>query len=249
MLLLKNTKQEILEKDKELLKKLNKGKTLTTFDNLPTLTHYNAVIVLENGTKEKRRFIKEDEKNLFVYGKGMKRYGYRLYKSRGLTIDDKTIKGFIIDKPAEKYLRDFIKYRDYFLKNAASGLWNDFRKIMIESASADIEGFLNDKEITSTSIAWEKSLQYGLFQFSKYKTTSLKSCGFSDTVIEKIKEAINRKENFHFLLIRGYNYFVDGKNYEDGDYKAWLLEEGKNNGATHEYILINYNNALFVEDD
>ncbi len=233
---------------------MKKGYEKVSFDDLSSLEKINGFIKFKGESKESRyRFKREDKDTLFIYASGRRSYGYRIYRFNGQVIfNGKEIEYFLIPikkKPAEVYIEKVLKYRNYFNKYCHPNLWENLRKELNEFTEENINNFLKDNTITSEYEAWKKSGLYNIPKIEDYKTLTLKTCGFKDEIISKIKECIEKKEEFDFYHEGNYDYSVRGRLCEDGIYRAWLSAEYRGMGNGHYYILISENNALFGEDD
>jgi hypothetical protein len=215
---------------------------------------YNGEIEYEDGTREKHRFVAENERLLFVFAPRYRRQGWRIAEHEGkFVFNGKVIKYFIITpekSPVEEYIDDLLKYKNYIEKYSLPGTWQELKEDIARITPEKIEELRKyDGEIKSHFEAWEKAGEIGLLRIEKYKTTTLTSNKMPIIDHQRLKEAIKNREDIIIYWRGSYDYSVHCKKCEDGDYRMWFSAEYKGCGNGHYYLLLDDNHCIFVEDD
>ncbi len=216
-----------------------------------TTYYINAEAITSSGEKRKIRMKIEniERKQIFVFLRNSRKYGFRYIGARDIASEFKEIRlSLKIDyrTPAERYIEEAYKYARYFEKYSHPNLWPRLReKIRNFKEKGDIESFLNDPDIKSRYDAWDKSRKYdNILTIETYKTTTLKTWGFTDHDIQLLKEAIENRKDVYVFSYKKY----DATASIERD-KGFLSLEYRGLGNGHYYILIDEQHALFEEDD
>ncbi len=253
------TQTKLDEVIKKIRKKVVKKEIILNKENdfnmseIAKIPHHKAIKAETTnflGKKEKRRILIENTKykQIFVYCRNSRAYGYRYIGAEDIARMYSEIKLFVkIDcrTPAEKYLEEAYKYAQYFKKYSHPNLWPQLReKIRNFEEKGNIEGFLNDPNIKSHFDAWRRSSEFNILSVQMYKTTTLKTWGFTDQDIRLLKEAIENHKDTHVFSSKKY----DATASIEGN-KGFLSLEYRGLGNGHYYILIDEQHALYEEDD
>ena len=218
-------------------------------------------VIFSLGDKKiKRRFAAwKDEKgyvHVFLASRGMRRYGWYIHSDGGLRNHATYGKEFdfaeVVLPPRlsskEETALQTLRWRNYILKHTAPGLWRTLvenaLKVTAEKLRKFIETSWEGKRI------WEIKEELGLPTLrSFHRTTTLKSQGAPQEIIEMVREKIRKREEFSFFWRGKYDCSVSGMFTEDGDFWATLSLEYKDKGNGHYYLLLNENAAIWEEDD
>ncbi|MEM5852950.1 MAG: hypothetical protein QXG39_07270 [Candidatus Aenigmatarchaeota archaeon] len=221
-----------------------------SFAELPLNKRLKGKIVYETGEVEEARFEKIDDKTLFIFVKGKRSWGYKI---TNLIYKDKRIVAFMINEnvfssPAECYVNDVIRYKNYFEKYSHPNLWQSIREELKKVTPENIERFRR-QNFQSRHECWYHAPEFGLPRIEEYKTLTLTSCGWTEHEIAEIRQAIDKKEKFNSYKDGRYDYSVNLWTSPNGEYCGSLAVERKGKGNGDYYILISENNALFAESD
>jgi len=221
-----------------------------TFPNLKVEEKYSGVIVYDDSTIEKARFMRESSGTLFVYRTGYRRYGYRTCPINGvLRFRGKTIVEFKVPAEVsycEKYANDLLKWKRYILKHLAEGVWPNLRK---DAESITPEKIALLKKCDADADVHKAAADIGLPYIEMYKSITLTSCEIPSGIHKRIKDAIRNKKDFDESWRGRYDYSARGKTCEDGSYRMWFSAEYRGLGNGHYYLLLDDNHAIFIEDD
>jgi len=221
-----------------------------TFPNLKVEEKYSGVIVYDDSTTEKARFMRESSGTLFVYRTGYRRYGYRTCPINGvLRFRGKTIVEFKVPAEVsycEKYANDLLKWKRYILKHLAEGVWPNLRE---DAEKITEEKIALLKKCDADADVHKAAADIGLPYIERYKSITLTSCEIPSGIHKRIKEAIRNKKDFDESWRGRYDYSARGKTCEDGSYRMWFSAEYRGLGNGHYYLLLDDNHAIFIEDD
>jgi len=209
--------------------------------------HVPSIITYESGGQRKVRLAISSLGYLMRLAKGRRRWGHSItgfdrerITAITLTLPDQTT-------PAQAYVKDLRRLRNYFFRNADPRLWANIRAQLEAMTEEQLEA-LERADCESHYDAWKLAGELGLPKWERFKTLTLKSCKAPAYVIEGVRQAIGVSE-FSYAWRGNYDYSVEGRLCEDGIYRAWLSAEYKGCGNGHYYLLISAERAIFAEDD
>ena len=205
--------------------------------------------------KEHARFAECSNGGLMRMAHGKKRRGYAL-NTEGID----SMKMRFHKEPdakkasaAERYANNLRNHAKYIIKNLHPNLWPELRKeaesITEFALSVLVSACADEKDGYGV---WKRAPELGLPHIEGHKTMTITSCKPPDylgDLSSRIKECLDKKENFSHHWHSDYDYHVEGKLCDDGAYRAWLSQEFKDCGNGHYWLLISENHAIFCEND
>jgi hypothetical protein len=208
--------------------------------------------IFQNGTSKTLRLFYSREGNLCYFPKRHRTTGYVLideyfYFVKGYeVISDKKDQKF----PIDKYIDELTRWSKYVLKHHIPGIWEDLAK---KAESVTVPKLVEYKmlyanEVNSEYDAWKKAGEFGLPMIERFKTITLKSAGCPEEYLEMIRKDIDTRKNFYYSWVKGYDVSVEGRQDED-TFRMWLSLEYRHTGNGHYYLLLDYEHAIFAEDD
>ena len=233
----------------------------TLIDNCFKEGHDKVNIVYSNGSKDSLRLFMSTSGVLAYKKKGSTRHGYAVSGLSGIIdVSPCTTKKQLTVK--EDYLNNLSKFKKLFATKCHPNLWTDLQE---GYAKLDVDLFdkfmkaqgtdTNDRhEMYKSLCAFCKDNDIHILTENRYKTTTLTSNKrnkwdkYPESIVEKIKDHLDKKEDFHYYWNANYDVSMEGKQCDSG-YKGWFSLEFKGCGNGHYYLLVNENLAVFAEDD
>lgn len=252
----------------------DKNQKIETLQNLSKYQKFHCVEV-ENSSGTVVRFAVEGNDTVFVYCKGLRRYGCRYSIPQFTELYDLIIDSEEeLDKKWHKRIARAIKCLE------KSGLWSEQKvffenlyKMTLEDKNAldaiywsDLNKYnSSNDDLDKLQKAYEPFIEKYPFAFSKTddgiytlitdyiwerSNCKLKSMYFGkgqNAFIKKvIKKTIQDKQDYRFGTRVNYDVSFE---YNSDKNMAWYSEEYKDCGNGHYYIALDENTALFCEDD
>lgn len=230
-----------------------------------------AIIAYSNGEIADGRVAFDSRYNaIFLYAKNRQRYGTVIYASD----ERKSVVSLTLNEPIQKvdmdWYQDFefkvLKICKYIIKNTHPNLWQDLKTdaLNIEKNLPELKKWfyaVSNRQVKDTrfglytkeaeqEISTILNVSDSFFLYPhKVKTLSVKSCGFSEYVINDLKNAIENKMGYRISHRGSYDYSISVEPHSNESVKAFLSAEFKDCGNGHYYLLLNENNSLHYEDD
>lgn len=152
------------------------------------------------------------------------------------------------------------KMKKIFTKKLHPNLWSNYRDGYTRLDIDEFIAFYNSDENRNDRFSYvldkyRDDHNLHIINENNYKLTTIKSnppkywiSGYNDC-LANIKNHLDNKEQFGYYWKSNYDVSVHGKLDKDGIYKALLSLEYRGRGNGHYYLLINENQAVFIEDD
>ena len=233
---------------------------------------YNGIITYKDGTKQKTRFMKVGDKQLFIFAKRSRKWGWYTYSydnriiCNGREIVNIEVKQKREKTEKEKWERSINKAIKYLEE---SGLWADvleeleiMREVGYEKCKKAIRIYWDyynkdniekikaiDKRLIKKYDNGNEGILSMLF-ITGGRPLKIKKMYFgkerNELILNRIKKAMEEKRPIQEWGTSSYDVSFE---YNPKYNKAWYSEEYRGKGNGHYYIALNNAYALFMEDD
>jgi len=248
------------------------SKVIEIIEKLEKDKKYTGIITYKDGIKQKTRFMKVGDKQLFIFAKRSRKWGWYTYSYNDKIIcSGKEIVGIEVKQKKEKTEKEkWEKSIDKAIKYLEeSGLWEEdlkelkiMREVGYEKCKKAIRIYWDyynkdniekikaiDKRLIKKYDNGNEGILSMLF-ITGGRPLKIKKMYFGKeknaVILERIKKAMEEKRKIEEWAHTNYDVSF---RYNPAKNMAWDSEEYKGKGNGHYYIALNNTHALFMEDD
>lgn len=205
------------------------------------------VLTTDNTQPKIERFAKSNNAmGIIKMIPGKKRYGRLLSQSYS---PERLVSVQFYEDSGEKSYADELKLaQKYLMANRHPNLWDDLARDY-DFDEQKFQQFKRDTQGLSHYESWQKASDYGLPRMEGHKTITMQSAGMPKYAQDRLKQAIENKEDYSFGWDCNYDCRVSTKLGTDGIYRGWFSQEYRGTGNGHYWLLISPTQAIFAEHD
>ena len=226
-------------------------------DNRPNTKNFR-LTTRDGKSQNARLFVSQDGYPAYFSGRSRTR-GYRLSDSQCDQLESVTPLG-VHNEASErvKYLDKRVKRALGYLKS--SGFWKTLAETFqnyLKLSDAEREEFAEyvyDGKLESlkSKYGWLQWFESSLFE-NIVEKRGIKTVNYysdeKDEFIAHLKEAVNSRKVYRYRWTKGYDNMVAVSHSSDYGLVGHYSEEYRGTGNGHYYILLDFEHALFGEDD